>query len=140
MYSTDPTAGGGSLRVVQHTKKDAEATDKAVLVDITGEGDDEQYLQDGVFNSILHEVISISDSDPGSSRDIRQRPSMVTQEELAAILEKHSLTGDPRETLMEASSKLVKVYLIKNEPEFVRVMEFRDRVYYPYLQKPVVHG
>lgn len=45
-------------------------------------------------------------------------------------MEANTLQDDPREKRTERSSKLVKAYLIKNEPEFVRVMGFRDRVSY----------
>jgi hypothetical protein len=123
---------------VDNAKDIIKPTTKAVVIDLTGENDDEQSLQDGIHTSRVHEV-NPKESDTGFGEMI-QRPSMVTEEELVAILEKHSLVGDPREGRMEASSKLVKAYLIKNEPEFVRVMEFRDRVYYPYPRNTVGHG
>ena len=59
-----------------------------------------------------------------------RKSSIVSVEELVKIMEANTLQDDPRETRTERSSKLVKAYLIKNEPEFVRVMEFRDRVSY----------
>ncbi|KAG9232170.1 hypothetical protein BJ875DRAFT_381358 [Amylocarpus encephaloides] len=55
------------------------------------------------------------------------KPMMVTEEELVAILEKHTIGGDPRERNLDRSSRLVKAYCLKNEPEFRRVTEFRER-------------
>ncbi|TVY54180.1 hypothetical protein LCER1_G004590 [Lachnellula cervina] len=56
-----------------------------------------------------------------------KKPSMISIDELVKIMEANTLQDDPREKRTERSSKLVKAYLIKNEPEFVRVMGFRDR-------------
>jgi hypothetical protein len=57
-----------------------------------------------------------------------RKPSMVSPEELVKIMAESTLQDDPREKRIPHSTKLVKAYLLKNEPEFVRVMEFRDRV------------
>lgn len=57
-----------------------------------------------------------------------KKPSLISVDELVKIMEANTLQDDPREKRTERSSKLVKAYLIQNEPEFVRVMGFRDRV------------
>ncbi|TVY22745.1 hypothetical protein LHYA1_G008593 [Lachnellula hyalina] len=56
-----------------------------------------------------------------------KKPSLISVDELVKIMEANTLQDDPREKKTERSSKLVKAYLIQNEPEFVRVMGFRDR-------------
>lgn len=55
------------------------------------------------------------------------KSSTVSIEELTKIMEERTLCDDPRKP-PDQSTKLVKAYLIKNEPEFVRVTEYRDRV------------
>ncbi|KAF4633576.1 hypothetical protein G7Y89_g4541 [Cudoniella acicularis] len=55
------------------------------------------------------------------------KPSLPTVEDLAKIVAASTLHNDPREKRMDRSTRLLKAYLIKNEPEFVRVTEFRDR-------------
>jgi hypothetical protein len=131
MSSFDSTTGGG-VRTTENTKNNIMfIEEEAVLIDLTGESDNNQSLKAGMYGTCTTEVISISDSETESLEEVVKKPVIVTEDELVAILEKYSLTSDPREGRMDPSSKFVKAYLIKNEPEFVRVMEFRDRVCYP---------
>jgi hypothetical protein len=54
-------------------------------------------------------------------------------EELDKVISKMTLHDDPLEKELDKPTKLVKAYLFMNEPEFVRVMEFRDRASNPSL-------
>jgi hypothetical protein len=74
--------------------------------------------------------IEIGGDGPKPETPTMRKSSMVSVEELVHIMELNTLQDDPREKRTDRSSKLVKAYLIKNEPEFVRVMGFRDRVSY----------
>ncbi|TVY93142.1 hypothetical protein LAWI1_G001265 [Lachnellula willkommii] len=67
------------------------------------------------------------DSGPKPEFVTTKKPGLISIDELVKIMEANTLQDDPREKRTERSSKLVKAYLIKNEPEFVRVMGFRDR-------------
>ncbi|RDL42108.1 S-adenosyl-L-methionine-dependent methyltransferase [Venustampulla echinocandica] len=55
------------------------------------------------------------------------KPTMVTIDELADMLEKGSLYDHPEGMKTDSSTTLVKAYMLKNEPEFGRLMEFRVR-------------
>lgn len=48
-------------------------------------------------------------------------------EELEEAISQLTLQDDPLDKEVDRPSKLLKAYLLKNEKEFVRVMEFRDR-------------
>ncbi|TVY81576.1 hypothetical protein LSUE1_G003403 [Lachnellula suecica] len=56
-----------------------------------------------------------------------RKPSDISIDELVKIMEENTILDDPRESRFERSSKLVRAYLIKNEPEFVRVTGYRNR-------------
>jgi hypothetical protein len=73
-------------------------------------------------------LVEVGISTPTPVVDIMRKSSMVSPEELIKIMAENTLQDDPREKRISHSTKLVKAYLLKNEPEFVRVMEFRDRV------------
>ena len=62
--------------------------------------------------------------------EVIKKVEMVTPEELAAILERVTVAGDPRELrrAMEPSNKQMLCFLVKNCTEFVICKGFRDRV------------
>jgi hypothetical protein len=117
-----------TIRDTADMKNSFQITENVDLIDLTSDSDDERSDLTKTGGTYSNEVILVSDSEAGSPKNASKKPSMVTPEELADILEKHTITGDPREARMEPSSKLVRAYLIKNEPEFVRVTGYRNRV------------
>ena len=48
--------------------------------------------------------------------------------QLSEMMSGTSLFDDPRDAKLDNASKIVKDFLLKNEPEFVRVTQYRDRV------------
>ena len=54
--------------------------------------------------------------------------SAMTVEDLIAMVSESKLKDDPREKKIDRATELVKRFLLKKEPEFVKVMIFRDRV------------
>jgi len=74
------------------------------------------------------DLVKVGTNTPKPVVDTMRKPSMVSPGELVKIMAENTLQDDPRDKRIEHSTKLVKAYLLKNEPEFVRVMEFRDRV------------
>ena len=138
MASVEYSSGDGGP-IAEYTKTNSQIAKKdVILINLTDESDHEQLPTKYKVNEPQVIVIDdVSDQEGKSNESTVWKPTMVTDEELAAILKKHSLTGDPREERMEESSKLVKAYLIKNAPEFERVMNFRDRVRrFPWLFTP----
>ncbi|EHL00694.1 hypothetical protein M7I_3324 [Glarea lozoyensis 74030] len=126
-----------TVRDIVDIKNRIQVTENADLIDLTS--DDERSDPTRSGGTYSNEVISISDSERGSPGNASKKPTMVTPEELAEILEKHSITGDPREARMEPASKFVRAYLIKNEPKFVRVMEYRNRGWIENKEKGDAH-
>jgi hypothetical protein len=47
---------------------------------------------------------------------------------LSRLMSGSTLLDDPRDAKLDKASKVVKDFLLKNEPEFVRVTQYRDRV------------
>jgi hypothetical protein len=76
--------------------------------------------------------MSISISQPEGDKSMEgeslQAITVVSEEELVKIMAANTLHDDPLGRQIEHSTKLVKAFLLKYEPEFVRVMEFRNRV------------
>jgi hypothetical protein len=58
---------------------------------------------------------------------ISETAILTLGEELEKALSPLALQDDPLDKEVDRPSKLLKAYLLKNEKEFVRVMEFRDR-------------
>ncbi|KAH8665751.1 hypothetical protein BGZ60DRAFT_378592 [Tricladium varicosporioides] len=69
----------------------------------------------------------------------KEKPVLPTQEEVTKILKAATLHNDPREKNLDRSTTLLKAYLLKNEPEFVRVTEFRDRGWVQNKEKGDAH-
>jgi hypothetical protein len=53
---------------------------------------------------------------------------MPTVEELEELLAKTTLRDEPFGQEVERSTMLLRAYLMKNEPQFVQIMEVRHRV------------
>lgn len=68
------------------------------------------------------------DGDPGPSDRNRIKVDMVTIEELADMLENGTLLDHPEGFKVDQPTTLIKAFLLKNEPEFRRLMAFRVRV------------
>ncbi|KAH6678420.1 hypothetical protein B0J14DRAFT_534761 [Halenospora varia] len=69
----------------------------------------------------------------------KEKPLLPTPEEVAKILEAATLHNDPREKNLDRATTMLKAYLLKNEPEFVRVTEFRDRGWVQNKEKGDAH-
>lgn len=47
---------------------------------------------------------------------------------LSRLMSASTLLDGPRDAKLDKASKLIKDFLLNNEPEFVRVTQYRDRV------------